>query len=251
MSSLTTGSLEKSDSNRHFIDSFVDLVLEVDSNYSLAKKIKLTMGRDNIDVNDFRLFIERSFKTLASALAEEENASAFLQTSSALLDVPQKITSRIMASDLLERSIQRTDTVSKSSLQIQFGIENRSDTYKHLKRQLSHRPSFKSFVHDLHDFVNPGWPHRVRRLLDLHYTLNDKSIPSIIQSVVSELLYAHPTELDITRTSVGCIDRAKTLIEQTSGRKWNWWPLADPWKSLDHDEVRIIWRCVSISLRLG
>ena len=208
-------------------------------------------GGIHLDVNVLQLFIERRFKTVANALAEEENASAFLQTSSALLVVPQKITSRIAASDLLERSMQRTDSVSTSSLEIRSGIENRSDTYKHLKRQLSNRPSFKSFVQDLHDFVNPGWPHRVRRLLDLHYTLNDKSIPSSIQSVVSELLYAHPTELDIARTSVGCIDRAKTLIEQTSGRKWNWWPLAEPWKSLERDEVRISWRCVSMPLRLG
>lgn len=209
------------------------------------------MRRENLDVNVLQLFIERSFKTLASALAEEENASPFLQSSSALLVVPQKITSRILASDLLKGSMQRTDSVSESSLQIRSGIENRSDTYKHLKRQLSHRPSFKSFVHDLHDFVNPGWPRRVRQLLDLHYTLNHKSIPSSIQSVVSELLYAHPTELDISRTYVGCIDRAKTLIEQTSGRKWNWWPLAEPWKSLEFDEVRISWRCVSMPLRLG
>lgn len=42
------------------------------------------------------------------------------------------------------------------------------------------------------------------------------------------------------------INQFKLWMEDSTGSPWNWWPFTQPKRVLQEDEVRVLWRCVSV-----
>ena len=43
----------------------------------------------------------------------------------------------------------------------------------------------------------------------------------------------------------GCMNWMKSQVEEVTGETWNWWPMRSTVRSLEPDEVRVQWECVS------
>ena len=49
------------------------------------------------------------------------------------------------------------------------------------------------------------------------------------------------------REDLSFSNKCKAFLEQLSGESWCWWPLKPRMRLLQHDEIRMHWRCVSWS----
>lgn len=265
--SSTSNSILTLEARERLIGAFVELLLEVDD---LADKIELALQQNGFDQMELLKVIRMHLKLFARSLGKEvpggimAKAVLFFRIQATLIIIPGEI---VRCAAKLNRKSRKGQ--NKSGPQLDLGSDSEQDSdYQsdtdsepldieelagidlvEIRRALASSSCFHTLVRSIYDFVNPTFGSRVRKLLDRRYTLRNLPIPPSIQLVVSELLYSRPAQLELSKSPVGNIDQAKSFVETTSGREWDWWPLLAPQRSLEDNEVRITWLCVSVLIR--
>lgn len=100
----------------------------------------------------------------------------------------------------------------------------------------------------LQEFVTPSFSGALDSILRRFYKMERGILHQGligVSSVMSRIRYADPATVSVSNGYPSLVDRWKCHIEDISGMSWNWWPLREPLDPLKHDEVYLIWQCVS------
>ncbi len=129
---------------------------------------------------------------------------------------------------------------------------------EHIRNFVVRSLAFQSLRQKLYRFVHPSMTTELRGLIKSWLAPGNKRAHLVesykLSNLVTELQYIPTSQIRIGpeappagRASV-VINLVKSKIEGWTGESWDWWPLKPCKRPLNDSEVRVSWKCVSISV---